>query len=420
MDSIFQIFGELFVESFATFTSGPILIVYEFLLVTSPLWLPLLLGFIFWFKWIEYVRAKFIANQNHVLLEIKLPPEVFKSPLAMELALANLHLTSGESTWYDKYFLGKVRAWFSLEIASIEGNVHFFIWTREVFKNLVESQLYGQYPNIEIFEVPDYTDNISRFDKEKMSLWANNFILAKPDPYPIKTYIDFGLDRDPKEEFKIDPLTTVIEYLASLGKGEQIWFQILMQAHKKRKKKGTFQETDWKKEGAELVQQLQKEFRKSDDTDKDGNPLFRFPTKSETDTLAAIDRSISKLGYDVGIRLVYFAEKSKFNGGRISALTNLMKPFNSNNLNQFVPSNTTSFDYPFEDFRDIRVNAIKSASLDAYKRRSYFHPPYQTPAFVLNSEELATIFHLPGGVLQTPSVNRVGSRKAEAPVNLPT
>ena len=57
-----------------------------------------------------------------------------------------------------------------------------------------------------------------------------------PDVYPIKTYIDYGLDKpDLKEEFKIDPMTSVLEYMGSLKKGEQAWIQILMQCHRKGK-----------------------------------------------------------------------------------------------------------------------------------------------------------------------------------------
>ena len=150
----------------------------------------------------KYIRAKFIRSHKYVLLELKLPREVSKSPLAMELALSGLYVTSGETTWYDKYFLGKMRPWFSLEIVSIEGNIHFYIWTRQSFKNVVEAQLYGQYPNIEIVEVKDYTATVPHFDYREVSLWGHEYKLDKADPYPIKTYVDYGLDKDPKEEYK--------------------------------------------------------------------------------------------------------------------------------------------------------------------------------------------------------------------------
>ena len=57
--------------------------------------------------------------------------------------------------------------------------------------------------------------------------------------------------------------------------------------------------------------------------------------------------------------------------------------------------------------------------LDAYKRRSYFFKPHKTPHFVLNAEELATLFHFPGQVAAAPTLTRIGSKKMEAPANLP-
>ncbi|MDO8492606.1 MAG: hypothetical protein Q7S34_03140 [bacterium] len=418
--TIINILGDLFSQTWAVFTSPLFLTIFHYFFITAPVWLPIVLAIIFWFSWINYIRSKFLASQKYVLLEIKLPPEVFKSPLAMETVLANLHITGGESTWYDKYIKGAMRPWYSLEIVSIEGNVHFFVWTRMGFKNLVESQFYGQYPNVELFEVSDYTDYAPYFDKKKISAWATHYKLTKPDPYPIKTYIDYGLDRDPKEEFKIDPLTTLIEYFSTLGKGEQVWMQVLFQSHKKKRTAGTFKSTDWQEEGADLIKKLQKEFRKSDEEDEDGKPQFRFPTKGETDILAALDRSISKLGFDVGIRLVYLAEKDKYIGARVPGFVTILKGFNSNILNGFAPTNNTAFDYPWQDFFDIRGDHLKTKYMRLYHKRAYFYPPDKImEPFVLNTEELATIFHFPGSVLQTPSVNRVSSRKAEAPVNLP-
>ena len=50
----------------------------------------------------------------------------------MELVLNTLNQTGGDGNFIDKYMKGKVRPWFSLELVSIEGNFHFFIWTRKI------------------------------------------------------------------------------------------------------------------------------------------------------------------------------------------------------------------------------------------------------------------------------------------------
>ena len=72
----------------------------------------------------------------------------------------------------------------------------------------------------------------------------------------------------------------------------------------------------------------------------------------------------------------------------------------------------------------IRVSGKKRDLLHAYKLRSFFELPYKNfgglKPFILTTEELATIFHFPSGIVsQTPTLTRVPSKKSEAPSNLP-
>ncbi|MEK7184535.1 MAG: hypothetical protein AAB683_00155, partial [Patescibacteria group bacterium] len=165
----------------------------------SPILLCFILLLIFWPLWVNYLRSSFFFNLKTTLIEIKIPKEHFRSPHAMELFLTSLYQVGGEATWYDKYWLGKTRSWFSLELVSINGQVKFFIWTREAQRSFIESSLYAQFPGIEVNLAEDYTKDIV-FDPAMNNIFATKMMLTKPDPYPIKTYIDYGLDKDPKEE----------------------------------------------------------------------------------------------------------------------------------------------------------------------------------------------------------------------------
>ena len=95
------------------------------------------------------------------------------------------------------------------------------------------------------------------------------------------------------------------------------------------------------------------------------------------------------------------------------------KQYGSNGLNGFKPVNATTFDYPWQDYKNTRMNKKKATLFNAYCARGYFHPPYSRKPFVLNTEELATIFHFPGSVAETPTFERIESRKGEPPSNLP-
>ena len=192
----------------------------QFVITISPIMLSVLLAMIMWPLWLRYVRAKNFLSIKYTVLEIKLPKDTFKSPLAMEVFLQSLHNTSDGST-FAQYWKGETRPWYSLELVSIEGRVKFFIWTEDRRKGGVISALYSQFPGVEVHESGDYSQSV-HFDPKTMKLWAAQFKFTKPDPYPIKTYVDYGLDKDPKEEFKVDPLLPMLEFLGSLGPNEQI------------------------------------------------------------------------------------------------------------------------------------------------------------------------------------------------------
>ncbi len=383
---------------------------------TSFVWLPVLLVFSFFPVWLRYVRQSFISKQKKVLLEIKMPKEIIKSPLAMEIFLSALY-QKGSATYIDTYITGKVPPWFSLELVSLGGEVHFYIWTFQKFRGMIEHQLYAQYPNIELYEVEDYTPHVS--NSSKWGMWITNFRLAKADAYPIKTYIDYGLDKDQEEESKIDPMTAVLEYLGSLKKGEQCWIQILIQANRDEwlKEGRLFKKDDWKLGVKTEIKNILEEF-------SPGEGKFPRPqTKGEQDAIVALERSLSKPAFDTAIRGAYIAEGDAFNADNIPGLIGTFRQYGSNTLNGFKLGNFTDFDYPWQDFRRMRRNAIERQYLEAYKLRSFHQEPYkyfQQKPFILTTEELATIFRPVSGIaVQTPTFVRIPSKKAEPPANLP-
>ena len=405
-----------------------ILYVFKILYYSSPFWF---LGFLIYIAielWVDYRRALFFAKQTYVILEIKLPREIFKSPKAMEFCIAGMWQIGLEKNWYEKYWKGQVRSSFSLEIVSIDGAVHFFIWTRKGHKNQIEANLYSQYPGIEIFEVPDYTIPFT-YDPEVSALWASEFKLTKPDAFPIKTYIDYGMEKDPKEEYKIDPMTPFIEFIGSLPSENKVWFQIIIRAHKAEDKDpkggGKLIDKKWAKNAEEEIDKIiTKAKGEKGPDDKIVPGTGRQLTEVEKETVSALGRSVSKPGFDVGMRLIYTAPKDAFVITNLAGIIGGITHFNSH-LNGFAPTNGSEERYKNPIMAWIKRsektrNKERQNLLDAYKRRAYFYRPYRRKEpFVLNSEELATMFHLPGGVSATPTFERIESRKAEAPANLP-
>ncbi len=370
-----------------------------------------------WRSWKRYIVLDFISKMSWVVLEIKLPKETFKSPQAMEVVLGAFHQTPGIN-FYEKYYLGKVRPWSSLEIVSINGSVHFFIRVLKSMRVTVESHIYSQYPTAEIHEVLDYVYGAPYLEKDsKWQLFGSELKLTKEDAYPIKTYVDFGLDKDPKEEFKVDPITATLEFMGSVGQGEQVWFQInIIAAEKRFKKAGTwFAYQDWRDDSKELLNKLLKRDKLKESVVL-SNEILLSP--GERNVVEAIERQVSKLGFDCGIRMIYLALADKFNPSNIGGLMSSVRQYNSLNLNGFKPTRVTSFD-PWEDPFGTKIIKFKEWLFESYCKRGWFYPPHDRLPFVLNTEELATIYHFPGAVAATPTFGRSESKRGEAPVNLP-
>lgn len=389
-----------------------------FLYEYAPYWLPVFLGMMLWHEWFEFVGAQFRSNIKWVLLEIKLPKEINKTPLAMEVILNSMYQGAGTVVWWERFWKGKVKDYFSLEMASFGGNVKFFMRVPSNYKNLIEAQVYAQYPEVEIYEVPDYTLYVDYVGKKgEWDVIPVEFKLSKPDAYPIKTYVDYGLDKEgAKEEFKTDPLTSVIEYLGSVKKDEQVWIQIMVRSATARYKLPDGSMGTWVDEGKDLIKKLAGRDKK----DEDAKFQMMKLTKGEQEIIYAIERNIAKLGFDCGIRAMYIAKKGKIDFGQFKSITGIFRPFTTNNLNGFGLSyHALGWEKPWEDFNLIRLTRRRMKMFKGYRHRAWFNKPRKLTPFVLSSEELATIYHFPGGVSQTPTFGRIPSRKAEPPVNLP-
>lgn len=416
--------GEFFGESLS--------IGLSYLFQTIGLWAPFVLGYFAWKGWMHYIHLSYVTNLKWSLLEVRLPKDVFKSPAAMELVFVNaFYQTGGVGTWYHKYWLGNLPTWFSLEIVSIEGKVHFFIRTQEKFKSIIESQIYSQYPQAEITEAPDYTAQVPPHTKDgEWSMYGCEFKLKKEDAIPIKTYVDFGLDKavgSLDEEQRIDPITSTLEMLGSMKEGEQFWIQILIRPANWARYPAPghwFKKQKWQDIGRAKIEELKAKVKPK----APGEQPARL-TKGEQDVITAIEKSITKYGFDFGIRTIYLAKKDVFDPNRISPLTGLMRQYNSMDLNEFAGANYTGFDYPWQDLTGNRTLKLKKELLSAYRDRGYFYPPYnhvghgmfaghRTPS-VLTTEELATIYHFPGRVSETPSFQRIEAKKSEPPSSLP-
>jgi hypothetical protein len=394
--------------NFDTFAQHPVFYFWLFIFQNAIWWYPALVVLMIPKLYLRWVRASWLSNLKWFMIEIKFPKEILKSPKAMEIVLSAMHQPSVGSL-VDQYIKGRVHSVFSLEMASFGGDVHFYIRGEAKFKGLIESTIYSQYPGVEIYEVEDYAYKVPYTSGPESSweIFGIEFGLTKEDVIPIKTYVDYGMDKDPKEEFKVDPLTAVLEFLGSLGPQDQVWIQIPVVASQQ----------DIKAKVKKAVDEITGADKKKPD-DKTNFGIFSM-LPNDREKIEAIQRAAGKYCFDVGYRMIYLAPKDNFNGTNIGRMISSVKQYGSEHLNGIKMVYFTSFDYPWQDVNGMRLAYRKRQIMEMYRRRAYFYPPADSKKFILSSEELATIYHFPGQVATTPTLDRVASKRGEPPANLP-
>lgn len=449
--------------------------ILDFIWQFSGAWFPLLAIYFAWKYgtkwWMQYINKAYLMNLKWVLLEIKLPEQVDKTPEAMEIILGNIFFQGGGvGSWNDRVWSGKLLAYTTLEIVSTGGNVHFYIRSEAKFKNLIETQIYSQYPRAEVLEVEDYTKAVPMFDRRVDNGWncrAFEFKLKEKDALPIKTYIDHGLDKTAlqlEDQQRLDPMTPMLEMMASLKPGENLWVQIFIRAIKElevydpkkdiltrvlgqyvdsgekfmhlQDEKKT-KDINWQDQGKEMIKSLIESHSNTEIiTTKDGKEEkklvggYKNLSPMDKHKVDIIQRSLMKYGFTTGMRAVYYAPKDSFNGMRVPVeLTSAMRQFADPGYNQLIMDAgtfTRAWDFPWQDPTERRSLEKEENMFKAYVKRAYYYHDAEgeifekaKKPFTLNTEELATIFHFPGKTVSSPSFTRIESQKASPPENLP-
>jgi len=389
---------------------------------------PIPLAFLALYLWNHYKKESLIVDIKWTLLEVLVPRDVIKTPAAMELIFSNAIAP---------------KLWYSLELVSINGRVHFYIRTPSSIRDLVETQIYAQYPQAKVVEVEDYVFNVPQYKKDgDWYMWGCEFNKKKEDFLPIKTYKGFGDDMKTgiDEEFKIDPITPTIEFLGSLAEGQQMWVQILVRQNtKKYYSEAKSKKVDFFDAAQEFLLKLHKPYTKVNKVDGAADTDIKTPKTLEP-TVKAINDQLGQAHFDCGIRVVTLSDKRKvsedlFNNLRRSSRL-IFNQYTLSYSNQFNRINSTEFDSAWADPLGSSVHKVKERLLNFYRMRTFFHPsllwdikyssflsaffPTGKPEiFVLSNEELATIYHFPGMVSETPSFKRIESKIAKPPSNLP-
>ena len=312
-------------------------------------------------------RGREERSVDSVLLQIALPRNNETKIDAMEQVFSSLY-TIKKGGWKQNF---GVQPAISFELIAKQEDIRFYVWCPKKLQDLVEKQINGGFPEAEIKEVPE----IDIF-RETGKVAYKALQLSKANYLPLKTFKDLATD----------PLSTITSTLAKMGPNEAASIQILISPA----------EGTWQKSGSKFISETKKQ---ESDPEK-----ARFSTSAKT--LEAVESKVTKPGFETSIRIAVVSEsadiaKSHLDNivsafGQFASDTNLLKKRKILNKGAFM-----------EDF--------------LYRYQPMFNiPTTGNRHSILNSEELATIFHFPNKQITTPHIFWLNAKTAPAPAQIPT
>ncbi len=412
------------------------------LILSIILYFPTKFLYLWWIRWEIWYK-----ELDWIVLEIVPPGEIEKPFRAMEDIYASFWPIYDSPNWRERWCEGELNLapfWFSFEVASFEGEIHFYVRTERGRRKLFESVIHAHYPEAEIFEVEDYTKNVPQdIPNQKFSLYGEDFVFMKEDYYPIKTFKFFEPTRPEAVvgEKKIDPFYSLLEELTKLRKGEQGWFQIVAAPIADK-------DIPWITKGREAANKIARRPSKakqksivqeaidvilgktsSETAREKGLPPGVSPeiekemliTPGERAILTAIEEKISKYGFKTWMRYIYIYPNEAYFSPKGKIARSYFAHFSTQDMNTIIFSGKTRTKIHYL-FKRRRLYSRRRNIFEKYIRR--FPPSYPSLTghgnIILNTEELATIFHFPTKAsILPPGVPRVFAKKGEPPPGIP-
>ncbi len=368
---------------------------------------------------------------------------MLKPVRAMEQVLSSIHgIVFHPPDWWEKWIDGQVQTSLSFDIVSVAGEIHFYVRVYKQYRDGVESSIYSQYPDAEITEVDDYTKYVPQsIPNKEWNMWGADYKLTKDDHLPIKTYTQFETEMEKEEEKRVDPIATLAEALSKIGPNTQFWIQIMasptavdpMTNFKK-----------WLSDGEKLRDKLARRDEPAGDappilgevskiifTGKTSEPEKKeretFPpemklTPGEREILGGLEQKMSKPCFNTSIRFIWMGKRDVWFKSNFRLGFSFFSDFMTLNMNGLIPLGKTltkihkSWFLPLNWLIPRRTYLRCRRLFRNYKERLSVFYPRNGGSFILNSEELASIFHFPSqAVAAAPGISRVEAKTGMPP-----
>ena len=321
-------------------------------------------GYIDFLLW-KY-RDREHVSLEHVLLQIAVPRDNETKIDAAEQMFASLHAINHSGFWS---FL-KPQEHIAFEIVAKREDIRFYISVPRNLMDLVEKQIHGAYPGADIRIMDEY----SIFTATGKVAFAA-LKLKNSDYMPIRVYRDLPTD----------PLSSITSVLAKMSEGEGAVVQIIISPAGGK----------WRSKGRSYISSSKK---------NEANPE-KASFKVDPKMLEAIEAKTSKPGFNTIVRLVVSASSLEAAKMHLSNLESAFHQFTSDH----------------NHFSKVKLPFKKLFMLDfIYRYFPVINLPFFPQYSVLNSDELATIFHLPNKSVETAHIFWLNAKRAPAPSQIPS
>ncbi len=289
---------------------------------------------------------------------------------------------------------------FSFEIVANNKRIAFYVISPSKMSRYIEQHIHAYYPDAYIEESSDY--NI--FNKNGVVLinyfkTKNDFIL------PIKTYT----------KMEHDPMNSIVNTMSKMDNNEGISLQLMVRSASPNWHKRISTFTRYLGKGKSVKEAIllisrNKTFGFFIDIIKFAKPpveggehineSMEKMTSMQEEMIKNIEEKNSKAGLDVNLRVVV-STKDKFRAK--SYISNI-----SNALNE----------YNYYEYGN-KFSAPMSSIFKLKMIKDFIHRRFsEKESFLLNTEELTSIFHFPLRQLETPNILWLEAKSAPAPSNM--
>ena len=406
-------------------TIGWLIVVWMILLVAWKTYLLM--------KMIDYISAI-----EWTFLQITLPDDTEETPKSMEVIFEVMGGMHKNPDFNELWFEGYLEPWVSFELYCSQNMAKYIMVVPTAHRRLFESVVYAQYPKANIQEVEDYSLRYDWHDlREKYELYGTEILMSEKDIYPIKTYREFEATLAEKIPF-VDPHQIMVETLTNVEPGEEFWIQVLVRpADGKEIKK-------WEQEGEQKISEISGQAKKPKPGMWDNfkafmfaipgellTVLFRGPLEFEKEKeekvlrffnpvdeakMKGILQKISSNGYRTKIRVVHIAPVGQLKKPNIGRIIGVFKQFSTYHMNSLYPDKATKTNGPNFIMKNKRRLWREKSILQNFQWRDFFG---RGSGYMMNAEELASVYHFPVKYVSAPSVERAKAGKKNPPADLP-